>query len=50
MLVAESDVLSAPNDVNKVALETTSPSSPGVLRPIGNDRCVYVVKPTFVQW
>ncbi|MPZ24311.1 MAG: DNA polymerase III subunit beta [Dehalococcoidia bacterium] len=34
----------------QVALETTSPSSPGVLRPVGNDRYVHVVMPMFVQW
>ncbi|HEV8574205.1 MAG TPA: DNA polymerase III subunit beta [Dehalococcoidia bacterium] len=44
------DVLSALDDVSEVALETTSPSSPGVLRPIGNDRYVHVVMPMFVQW
>jgi len=44
------DVLSALDDVSEIALETTSPSSPGVLRPIGNDRYVHVVMPMFVQW
>lgn len=34
----------------KVALETTSPSSPGVLRPIGSDEYTHVVMPMFVQW
>lgn len=34
----------------QVALETTTPSSPGVLRPIGDDRYVHVVMPMFVQW
>ncbi|MBI4496678.1 MAG: DNA polymerase III subunit beta [Chloroflexi bacterium] len=34
----------------KVALETTSPSSPGVLRPIGSDDYTHVVMPMFVQW
>ena len=33
-----------------VAIETTSPSSPGVLRPVGDDRFVHVVMPMFVQW
>jgi DNA polymerase-3 subunit beta len=33
-----------------VALETTSPSSPGVLRPVGDDTYVHVVMPMFVQW
>ena len=44
------DVLAALDDVNEVALETTSPSSPGVIRPVGNDRYVHVVMPMFVQW
>ncbi|MBI2957220.1 MAG: DNA polymerase III subunit beta [Chloroflexi bacterium] len=34
----------------EVTLETTTPSSPGVLRPIGDDSFVYVVMPMFVQW
>ena len=38
-------------DAEEVALETTSPSSPGVLRPIGtDDNYVHVVMPMFVQW
>lgn len=34
----------------QVALETTSPSLPGVLRPVGADNYVHVVMPMFVQW
>jgi DNA polymerase-3 subunit beta len=34
----------------KVTLETTSSSSPGVLRPVGADNYVHVVMPMFVQW
>ncbi len=34
----------------EVALETTSPSSPGVLRRVGDDQYVHVVMPMFVQW
>jgi DNA polymerase-3 subunit beta len=34
----------------KVSLETTGSSSPGVLRPIGADNYVHVVMPMFVQW
>ena len=34
----------------QVALETTSPSAPGVLRPVGSDNYVHVVMPMFVQW
>jgi DNA polymerase-3 subunit beta len=38
-------------DAEEVALETTTPSSPGVLRPIGtDDNYVHVVMPMFVQW
>jgi len=38
-------------DAQQVALETTSPSSPGVIRPIGtSDDYVHVVMPMFVQW
>jgi len=34
----------------EVALETTTSSSPGVLRPLNNDAYVHVVMPMFVQW
>lgn len=34
----------------KVALETTNPSSPGVIRPLESDAYVHVVMPMFVQW
>jgi len=44
-----SDVLNV-MDTDRVAIETTSPSSPGVLRPVGDDRFVHVVMPMFVQW
>ena len=37
-------------DSGQVALETTSPSSPGVIRPLGSDNYVHVVMPMFVQW
>ncbi len=37
-------------DGGQVALETTSPSSPGVLRARGPDNYVHVVMPMFVQW
>jgi len=44
------DVLSV-LDTDTVALETTSPSSPGVIRPLGtSDSYVHVVMPMFVQW
>jgi DNA polymerase III subunit beta len=34
----------------QVALEITSPSAPGVLRPVGMDNYVHVIMPMFVQW
>ncbi|MDO8672741.1 MAG: DNA polymerase III subunit beta, partial [Dehalococcoidia bacterium] len=34
----------------EVALETTTSSSPGVIRPVGSDDYVHVVMPMFVQW
>ena len=37
-------------DADRVAIETTSSSSPGVLRPVGDDHYVHVVMPMFVQW
>ena len=35
---------------SQVALEVTTPSSPGVVRPIGVDNYVHVIMPMFVQW
>jgi len=43
------DVLSVLHE-SQVALETTNPSSPGVIRPVGVDNYVHVVMPMFVQW
>ena len=37
-------------DEGEVALETTTPSSPGVLKPVGKDHYLHVVMPMFVQW
>jgi len=37
-------------DKGKVALETTSSSSPGVFRPTDSDDYIHVVMPMFVQW
>ena len=34
----------------QVVLETTNPSSPGVIRPVGADNYIHVVMPMFVQW
>jgi DNA polymerase-3 subunit beta len=44
-----SDVLSVLPQA-QVALELTTPSSPGTIRPIGVDNYVHVVMPMFVQW
>ena len=43
------DVLSV-LESESVLLETTSPSSPGVIRPKDDERYVHVVMPMFVQW
>jgi DNA polymerase-3 subunit beta len=43
------DVLSVLHQA-QVALEVTTPSSPGTIRPIGVDNYVHVVMPMFVQW
>jgi len=43
------DVLSVLREA-QVALETTNPSSPGVLRPVGVDNYIHVIMPMFVQW
>ncbi|MFC2012641.1 DNA polymerase III subunit beta, partial [Chloroflexota bacterium] len=43
------DVLSVLRE-EKVALETTNPSSPGVIRPEGSDNYIHVIMPMFVQW
>jgi len=37
-------------DGGRVALETTGPSQPGVIRPVDSDNYVHVVMPMFVQW
>ncbi|MBI1886393.1 MAG: DNA polymerase III subunit beta [Chloroflexi bacterium] len=37
-------------EAGQVALEASSPSSPGVIRPLGIDNYVHVVMPMFVQW
>ncbi len=44
-----SDVLSILRQ-SQVALEVTTPSSPGVIRPMGVDNYVHVIMPMFVQW
>ena len=35
---------------DKVAMEMTTSSSPGVIKPIDNDNYIHVVMPMFVQW
>jgi DNA polymerase-3 subunit beta len=37
-------------DGGQVALETTSPSSPGVIKTVGVENFVHVIMPMFVQW
>ncbi len=37
-------------DRGEVALETTTSSSPAVIRPVGSEGYVHVVMPMFVQW
>jgi DNA polymerase-3 subunit beta len=37
-------------DADQFALELNGPLSPGVFKPIGDDRYVHVVMPMFVQW
>ncbi len=44
------DILYVLHDSSQVALEVTSPSSPGVFRPVGLDNYIHVVMPMFVQW
>ncbi len=43
------DVLSVLHQA-QVALETTNPSSPGVIRPVGVDNYIHIIMPMFVQW
>jgi DNA polymerase-3 subunit beta len=43
------DVLSVLG-AGRVSLELTSPSSPGLVRPVGDDQYDHVVMPMFVQW
>jgi len=43
------DVLSVLGEA-QVSLETTNPSSPGVIRPVGVDNYIHVIMPMFVQW
>ncbi len=43
------DVLSVLHGA-QVALETTNPSSPGVIRPVGVDNYIHIIMPMFVQW
>ena len=43
------DVLSVLRE-SQVALETTNPSSPGLIRPVGSENYTHVVMPMFVQW
>ncbi len=44
-----SDVLSIIHQA-QVAIETTTSSSPGIIRPVGVDNYIHVIMPMFVQW
>ncbi len=44
------DVLSVLDDKGEVAIETTTPSSPGVFRSVTEEGYVHVIMPMFVQW
>jgi len=44
-----SDVLGV-IDQQKVILETTGSSSPGVIKPVGDDSYIHIIMPMFVQW
>ena len=35
---------------DEVSIEVTTPSSPGVFRPVNSDSYVHVIMPMFVQW
>jgi DNA polymerase-3 subunit beta len=35
---------------DKVAMEMTTSSSPGVIKPVDSDNYIHVVMPMFVQW
>jgi DNA polymerase-3 subunit beta len=37
-------------ETDEVALEVTTPSSPGVLRPTDTENYIHVIMPMFVQW
>ena len=43
------DVLSVLGEA-QVTLETSNPSSPGVIRPVGVDNYIHIIMPMFVQW
>jgi len=44
-----SDVLSILHQA-QVAIEITTPSSPGIIRPVGVDNYIHTIMPMFVQW
>jgi len=44
-----SDVLNVLHQA-QVAIEITTPSSPGIIRPVGVDNYIHVIMPMFVQW
>ena len=44
------EVLTVLDDKTEVAMETSTPSSPGVLKPVSDEDYVHVIMPMFVQW
>ena len=44
------EVLTVLDDKTEVAVETSTPSSPGVLKPVSDEDYVHVIMPMFVQW
>ena len=42
--------LAVAQEAAQVALEVTSPSNPGVIRPVSADNYIHVIMPMFVQW
>ena len=37
-------------DTDRAVIDTSSPSSPGIIRPVADESFVHVVMPMFVQW
>lgn len=43
------DLLSSTKE-QQMSIEMTTPSSPGVFKPVGNEAYIHVIMPMFVQW